>query len=268
MVVKRDATTRDWLDKLTGEAKKRVSIGYYETKKDEVQPPPNQLSFQEAIDRKKGNSIIAEVKFGSPSRGRFETAYEKPEDLLAAYQKGGACGYSVLTDPEYFYGSLEDLKIAGGKNEPVLMKDFIVSPKQIKACYQLGGSCVLLIFTLFEREYPEIDLDRAIEIAHDRNLETLLEVTSAREYSKALRTNSDMIGINNRNLEDLSIDLNKTERILESLGKDRIVWSLSGIQTPGELKRVKRSGADAFLIGSSLIEAPNPETRLEELKNA
>lgn len=171
----------------------------------------------------------------------------------------------MLTDPDHFGGSLELLGMAAQTGLPVLMKDFLLDPVQLEACRRWGGSAALLILTLFRRGYARFPLEEMIAAAHERGLEVLLEVSTEDEYEEALATRADMIGINHRDLATLTLDPGKTERILRKHAKDRLVWALSGMETPDDVRRLRRVGADAFLVGTSLLRAGHLKGSLQAL---
>lgn len=259
------ANDLDWIDKMAQTALKRVEGGYYQISKRTEQ---SASSFVKAIQNGSSNSIVAEIKPGSPSGGSLLHKGFKVENWAESFKEAGATGLSVLTEPEHFRGSLTNLASVARFELPTLMKDFVVDMVQIQACSSIGGSAALLIQSLFDRGYAKFDLDRGIENAHQMGLEVLLEVASLEEYKKAMQTRADMIGINNRDLKSLEVDLNRTRDILKDLKKDRIVWSMSGISNHEDIRLLKRSGVDAFLVGTSLMKAPNPGAKLKELKEA
>jgi indole-3-glycerol phosphate synthase len=174
----------------------------------------------------------------------------------------------VVTDPDHFGGSLESLSYAGETGLPTLMKDFVMDPVQLDAGAACGGSAVLLILTIFRRGYPRLSVETLIAEAHSRGLEVLLEVNSLEEYEQSLQTDAEMIGINHRDLATLQLDLGLTERILSRASKDRPVWALSGIKTPEDVRRLKAAGADASLVGTSLLRSSHPGAALRELIRA
>lgn len=257
----------DHLDEFVRDTWKRVNAGYYANV---THVTLKGRSFVRAIRRAQAagrNALIAELKPISPSEGRLLNG-RSPQDLLQIYASSGAAGLSVLTEPEHFGGSLELLARAGETGLPTLMKDFVMDPVQLEACAACGGSGVLLILAIFRRGYPRLSVETMIEEAHDRGLEVLLEVNSLEEYERALQTEAEMIGINHRNLATFTLDLGLTEHILSRAPKDRPVWALSGIETPEDVRRLKAAGADAFLVGTSLLRAGDPGTALRELIRA
>jgi indole-3-glycerol phosphate synthase len=255
----------DYLDRLAQSTIERISRGYY-TGVTSVSLAPRR-SFIEAIRSAQAegrNAVIAEIKPASPSAGVLR-AEPNIRELAKGFQMAGATGLSVLTEPTHFHGSLQNLKLASELGLPTLMKDFTLDPVQLDACIQWGGSAILLILSLFNRGYCRLTPEAMIAQAHQRDLEVLLEVSSVEEFKEAQRTPADMIGINNRDLATLQMDLSRTGKILSLAKKDRIVWALSGIETVDDLRELQAAGADAFLVGTSLMRAADPSTKLREL---
>ncbi|MEJ2241089.1 MAG: indole-3-glycerol-phosphate synthase [Candidatus Bathyarchaeota archaeon] len=208
---------------------------------------------------------MTEVKTASPSKGIMKSSIS-PSKVASAMEKGGATGISVLTEPKHFNGSLNYLrKVRETVTLPILFKDIIISPVQIEAASRIGANVILLIEALFQRELSEVGLDEMIALAHARNLEVLLEIHNETEFQNAIETKADLIGINNRDLRTLKVDLHNTERILKKCeSKDKIIVSESGIINAKDLSFLKRCGARAFLIGSSIMMAKNIESKVKE----
>ena len=185
-------------------------------------------------------------------------------------QRGGATALSVLTEPKQFNGSLEALAQARKAVKlPILMKDIILSPIQIQAASKMGANAVLLIKALFDRGYCDRSLDEMIAGAHMLGLEVLLETHTESEFCSAVKTDADLIGINNRNLATLKVDLNVTKKILSKNDPNgKLVVSESGINTPADIRFLRESGARAFLIGSAIMSADNIEQKVKEFVNA
>jgi len=255
---------RDILDKLALSAKKRVKSGYYDISNEER----NKLtanSFEENIKTEGRDPIIGEIKPGSPSRGRIFADDFDPTEFGESCSGGGVAGFSVLTDPDNFFGSLDNLKRIAKLGKPTLMKDFLIDYCQVRAGKALGADAVLFIYRLFAREISRFDLESGIEYAHDRDLEVLLEVNDVSEYELALETEADMIGINNRDLRSLEVDLTTTERILSKAGKTGTVWAMSGIASRSDVVYLRDAGADAFLVGTSLALSDEPGGLIQQL---
>jgi len=204
------------------------------------------------------NVIIAEVKFSSPSRGRIRDP-APPERIARDLVSGGCSALSVLTEPHFFGGSPEYLtRIREAVGVPVLRKDFIIDPLQIEETRSLGADAVLLITSLLDDRLPEF-----VERAQALGLEPLVEVHTREETELALRTGANLIGVNNRDLRTLEVDLSTTLALGPGIRRaGRRVVSESGIRTPGDI-RTLRPACDAFLIGSSVMASGDPGKTLE-----
>ncbi len=220
----------DYLDLLAHGAQLTIESEYYEKA---LHAGNGQVSLKKAILNSKVNPIITEIKSASPSAGVIRANVE-PAMIAKSMKKGGATALSVLTEPKQFKGSLEALAQARkAVNLPILMKDIILSPVQIFAASKLGANVVLLIQALFDRGYCEKSLNEMIAGAHVLGLEVLLETHTETEFNLAIKTEADLIGINNRNLATLKIDLNVTKQILSKNNPNgKLVISESGIKTP------------------------------------
>jgi indole-3-glycerol phosphate synthase len=209
--------------------------------------------------------IIAEFKRKSPSLGIIR------DDLSAAdvahrYERGGACAISVLTDEEYFGGSLEDLSAARSNAKlPVLRKDFIIDPIQIYEAAIAGADAVLLIVAALD----DALLRTLREVAEDElGLDALVEMHTSDELRRALNAGAKIIGANNRDLKTLRISLNTSKRLIAEAPADSIMISESGLQSPESLRRLHSLGFRGFLIGEALMRAGDPETALRDLTAA
>jgi indole-3-glycerol phosphate synthase len=220
--------------------------------------------FLEALARP-GTSLIAEHKRRSPSAGTIrETA--SCTDIVGAYERGGAAAISVVTEEAHFGGSLADLREARAATElPILRKDFTIDPYQIFEAKLAGADAVLLVvgslgdseLASLYAQVQELDLDALVEIHDDEELERALEVLDC-----------DVIGINNRNLEDFSVDIQRTFDLLADVPAGKVVVSESGIQHRGQIEELEQVGVDAVLIGEALMRAPEPETTVRELTDS
>jgi indole-3-glycerol phosphate synthase len=199
--------------------------------------------------------LICEIKKASPSKGLICEDFA-PAPLASGYEAGGAACLSVLTDVPYFQGSDSDLTDArGAVTLPVLRKDFMVDPYQIVESRALGADCVLLILAaLGDAQAKELE-----DAALGSGLDVLVEVHNATELDRALQLQTQLIGINNRDLKTFEVDLATTERLCERIPKDRTVISESGLGGPDDLARLARAGVNCFLIGEALMRSDNVE---------
>ena len=256
----------NFIDNLAMEALKTIKSGYYKNIQTAIS---SKISLKQAIQNCKTNAIITEIKAASPSLGNIRSNFN-PVTIAETMQKSGAVGLSVLTEPTYFKGSLQTLiQARKAVSLPILMKDIIFTTEQNDAAANLGAIVILLIQSIFDKGYGENDIFKTIEYAHNFGLEVLLETHTEVEFAKALKTNADLIGINNRNLDTLKTDLSVTRQILESQNKySRIIVSESGIKNSGHIQFLRGCGADAFLVGSIIMLTNNVERKVEELVNA
>ncbi len=253
----------DFLDTLAKDALDSIDSGYY---KHYRTVKPVRASLKAAVLTSKANAVIAEIKAASPSVGTIRSTVDAAA-TAQAMQRGGAAGLSVLTEPKHFNGSLQALSQARAAVKlPILMKDIVLVQKQIEVASKLGANAILLIEALFDRGYCDVDdVEQAIANAHGYGLEVLLEAHTEAEYLKAVQTKADIVGINNRNLATLQIDLGTTKTILQRHGKhDKTVISESGIKTADDLRYLRSCGADAFLVGSSIMLTEDIESKVRE----
>ena len=218
--------------------------------------------------------IITEIKFSSPSKGVIMN--RENANLISISRemiKSGAVGLSVLTQKYLFNGSLNNFVIIRNDTSiPMLMKDIIVSEIQLDCAKKIGADYILLIKTIFDKNFAEGDLDKFVNYAHKKGLNILFEVHHEDEFNEILKFNldkKDLIGINNRNLDNLKIDLQTTEKLLKKYDKGKnIIVSESGINNSYQIKQLKNAGADAFLIGTSIMEENKPiGIKIKELVN-
>ena len=211
--------------------------------------------FSEALTRT-GVSVIAEHKRRSPSAGEIRAGSTVTE-IVQAYERGGAAALSILTEGPHFGGSLDDLREARAASVlPILRKDFVVDPYQVYESAVAGADAILLIvaalspseLSQLHREALALDLDVLVEVHDEEELSYALEVADA-----------DVIGINNRDLTDFSVDIERTYDLLADVPAGKTVVSESGFHTREQLDDLERIGVDAVLIGETLMRAPDPE---------
>ena len=256
----------DHLADLSRLARERVRRGYYDSDKAFRR---TRQSLVKAIRNSDRTPVITEIKYASPSSGKIRD-FESPLRIAKAMLSGGACALSVLTDPESFQGGLNVLaEVAEQASVPIIMKDIIVSPRQLRAGAGAGADVVVLISELFSRGLTDAELDETVEEARRNGLEVLVEANGALEFEKMRNHSPDLYGINNRNLLTLQVDLDTTERILSKTRRlDRPVVSESGIESARDIRRLKTAGAQAFLVGTSIMKSANVESKVRELVNA
>ncbi len=229
---------------------KRTEVGEMKKKK---------LSL-EYILRQNEMTVIAEVKRASPSQGIIQDNFD-PEEQLRKYVMGGAGAISVLTDRQFFKGGQEILqRIRSMTDLPVLRKDFIIDPLQVYESKFLGADVILLILAILDDK----KLQELLGLAHSLGLEAILEVHHKDELCRALHTEGRIIGINNRNLDDFSVDLSTTERIMDeyrhlSPVSDRLFISESGIRTAEQVAGLASTGIKGVLVGETLMRSDEPD---------
>jgi len=218
------------------------------------------LDFGKAL-RGEGVSVIAEVKKASPSKGLLCPNFD-PVALAQTYAASGASAVSVLTEADYFQGSLKDLASIKQKVQiPLLRKDFLFDVYQIYESRAFGADAVLLITTIL----TDKELQKFLSLAHELGMQCLVEVHDRPELERALQSGAKIIGINNRNLHTFSVDITTTERLIPLVPRDRIVVSESGIRGREDVQRLREWGVDAILVGEALVTAEDVAAKLREL---
>jgi indole-3-glycerol phosphate synthase len=216
--------------------------------------------FSEALTRP-GVSVIAEHKRRSPSAGVIRDGATVPE-VVRAYERGGAAALSILTEPFHFGGSLDDLREARAASTlPVLRKDFIVDPYQLYEAAAAGADAILLIVAALELA----QLDALLREAGALDLDALVEVHDERELELALEVEADVLGLNNRDLADFTVDIERTYELLSDVPAGKTVVSESGFSSREQLDELERVGVDAVLIGETLMRSPDIEAATREL---
>src|SRR3990172_2768063 len=224
---------------------------------------PLPLSFKDALlPSSDGRTrVIAEVKKGSPSKGVIREDFNHLE-IAETYQRNGASALSVLTDKNFFQGSIDYLsEIRHHVSIPLLRKDFVFDEYQIFEARGYGADAVLLIAAVLN----EKELHDFVELAFNLGMAPLVEVHDEAELERTLKTKAELIGINNRNLQTFKTDLNTTVRLIDRIPDDKIVISESGINSIKDINLLKDAGVDAFLIGEALMRAADIGKKLREL---
>ncbi len=252
------------LRKLVNNSQMAIDDGVYDI---DAELPKSNKDFIQIIKTNPHATLLTEVKFASPSLGKIRTLTD-PVSIANQMISGGSKALSILTQPHLFNGSPEYfMKVRQAVDVPLLMKDIMIDKIQIDAAKKIGADFMLVIQSLFDQKFLT-DIDEFIDYGHKKGLEVLLEVHTKEEFHNALKTDADLIGINNRNLDTLDINLKTTELVLEGYQKTRPILSESGIETPEDIKYLKKCGADAFLIGSSIMKSDNIQEQVKKLVNA
>lgn len=245
---------------------KRRDLEYFNSLKTNI--PTDRAKLSEKIKDKKGISVISEIKPKSPTLGRIRTKMDV-KSVVSEMESAGVIGLSILTEPNYFGGSYKNLQCAVENTQlPCLMKDFVIDELQLKIAKRIGATNVLLINSVIDisKFYPlclKYDLEPLIEI-HDRD-----EIKDIKHLIEE-GYNPKIIGVNNRNLRTLKVDLRNSLKIIpelrEEVGIDQLIISESGIKTHKDIQSINSTGADAFLIGSSIMKSQNIGRKILELR--
>ncbi len=220
--------------------------------------PP--LDFTQAL-KQQGISLIAEVKRASPSKGELNLNLDAA-NLASTYEKNGTSAISVLTEPEYFKGSLIDLEeVRSAVDLPILRKDFIFDQYQVYEARAHGADAVLLIAAILTQD----ELKDLLEITHSLGMTALVEVHDQDELMKVWDLSPKVIGINNRNLANFTVDIETTLNLRLMVPSDTIVVSESGIHTRNDVLKLQMAGIDAILVGESLVTSDDPAIKIHEL---
>ena len=254
------------LDMLAEEARRRVAeaekaVPLEEMRRGSSAAPGTGFPFEEAL-RKEGMSLICEVKKASPSKGVISGSFPYLE-IAKEYEEAGASCISVLTEPSRFLGSLEHLReISAAVKIPVLRKDFIVDEYMVHEAKCAGASAVLLICSLLGEE----ELRRLIDVCDSLSLSALVEAHDEKEISEALGCGARIIGVNNRDLRDFSVDHTNCLR-LRGMVPDNVVFvAESGIKSRRDIEDLENSGVDAVLIGETLMRSGDRKAKIRELR--
>jgi indole-3-glycerol phosphate synthase len=223
--------------------------------------------FVRAIQRKLAAgdaAVIAEVKKASPSKGLIRKDFD-PAAIARSYEAGGAACLSVLTDVDFFQGSNAYLGEARAAcTLPVIRKDFIIDPYQVYEARMIGADAILLIVAALE-DGPMIEM---ANLAHELGMDVLVEVHDIDELERALQTDCQLIGVNNRNLRTFEVSLDTSLELKAAMPADRIMVTESGIATRDDVARMRGAGIHAFLVGESFMRQPDPGAALKAMFTA
>lgn len=243
----------------TQKAKQRVSLD--EIKQRALSLPKGTFAFENAL-KTRDISFICECKKASPSKGLIAPDFPYLQ-IAKDYEAAGADCISVLTEPKWFLGSDEYLKeIAQTVSVPCLRKDFTVEPYMIYEAKLLGAAAVLLICAILDEEQIKTD----IGICDELGLSALVEVHDEAEVRMALNAGARIVGVNNRNLKDFSVDTENSRRLRDLIPKDVLFVSESGVGSAQDIERLREIGVDAVLVGETLMRAADKKTKLAELR--
>lgn len=216
-------------------------------------------SLRESIEQASGVPVITEIKRASPSSGVIQTEIDLTQ-VVIEMTDGGSVGISVLTEPNYFSGRLDFVSLAREVTSlPILRKDFIVDEYQLYESARVGADVILLIAEVLGEDIPNF-----VETARGLGMECLVEVSSEDQLKLAVSAEPDLVGVNNRNLKNMKIDFSRTERLMKQIPDGTIKVSESGIRRPSEVHAMLEAGADAVLIGTSIMESEDIEEKVRD----
>ncbi|MBS3067072.1 indole-3-glycerol-phosphate synthase [Candidatus Micrarchaeota archaeon] len=248
----------DILDKFIEQAKENVESGYYNVT---IKHTLDKTSLKQKI-LSQNFTLISEIKHASPA-GEYSFDNIDVEKAAETFKQAGSDAISVVVEPKIFKGNLSNISIAKKTGLPVLFKDFVFHEKQIKTAAALGADCILLVMKVVDR--LAIDINELIAKAHEHKLEVLLECYDSDEMRRAIKTDADILGINNRDLRSLHVDLNRTKEIMK-FAKNKPVISESGINSRKDAEFVRACGVKGILVGTALWKTDNQLEKIRELK--
>ena len=252
------------LEKLVNNSKKAIEDGIYDINES---LPNSGTDLENIITKSEHATLITEVKFSSPALGNIREITD-PVEIALKMVSGGASALSVLTQPYMFDGSPEFfMKVRRMVKVPMLMKDITIDKVQIDAAKKIGADYFLLIQSIFDKGLVN-DIDGMIDYGHNLGLKVLIEAHTKQEFDNSCNTSADIIGINNRNLDTMKIDLSTTKEILHNTKKTKLVISESGISTSDDIRFLHKCGADAYLVGSSIMKTDDIQQTVQNLVSA
>ena len=252
------------LEKLVNNSRKAIDNGVYNISESLSN---SGMDLGKIIINSQHAPLITEVKFSSPALGNIRKVSD-PIDIAIQMVNGGASALSVLTQPFLFDGSPEVfMKVRKVVEIPMLMKDITVDKIQIDAAKKIGADYFLLIQSIFDKKMvPE--MDELIDYGHKNGVKVIVEAHTTKEFENAGKTNADIVGINNRNLDTLKIDLNTTKNILDKSDSSKIIISESGIESNDDIRFLHKCGARGYLVGTAIMKNDNIEQTVRGLVNS
>ena len=252
------------LEKLVNNSRKAIDNGVYNISESLSN---SGMDLGKIIINSQHAPLITEVKFSSPALGNIRKVSD-PVDIAIQMVNGGASALSVLTQPFLFDGSPEVfMKVRKVVEIPMLMKDITVDKIQIDAAKKIGADYFLLIQSIFDKKMvPE--MDELIDYGHKNGVKVIVEAHTTKEFENACKTNADIVGINNRNLDTLKIDLNTTKNILDKSDSSKIIISESGIKSNDDIRFLHKCGARGYLVGTAIMKNDNIEQTVRGLVNS
>lgn len=252
------------LTEITEKTKERLEGKSLEKIKEQVEELEITRDFPfEAALKDKPIAIISEVKRASPSKGLIAEDFDYL-NIAKEYEEAGVSAISVLTEPYFFQGSDNILKeISENVKTPILRKDFTISPYMIYEAKLIGASAILLIVSILD----DNQLKEYLEIADELGLSSIVETHDEKEIERALNAGARIIGVNNRNLKDFTVDIRNSVNLRKNVPEDIIFISESGIKTPEDVRILKENNVDGVLIGETLMRSDDKKTLIEVLKN-
>lgn len=260
--------SKDILQEIIDHKKQEISVKKTKIdlleQKGKISHLANTKNFTQAIVNqiKTGKpAIIAEIKKSSPSKGIIRENFN-PIEIAKSYEKHGATCLSILTDHKFFQGrDLDLIEVKKNTTLPVLRKDFLIDEYQIYESRYLGADCILLIAAVLN----DNDLAKFTDLAQELNLSVVVEIHDALELERALKLNTPLIGINNRNLRTFKTDLQTTINLIKNIPDNKIIITESGIHTKKDVEKMRENNVHTFLIGETLMRADDPGEKLQEL---
>ena len=256
------------LDEIVAKTKERIEEAKKVKSLDELKDEVSKLKITKDFPFKKALmdgeiSIIAEVKRASPSKGLIAENFDYVF-IAKDYEDAGASAISVLTEPYFFKGSNEYLsEIAQNVSIPILRKDFVIDEYMIWEAKLLGASAILLIVSILDT----VQLKKYLDLAHDLGLSAIVETHDSSEISTAMIVGAEIVGVNNRNLNDFTVDIENSINLRRCVSGDVVFISESGIKTKEDVAKLKENNVDAVLIGETLMKSADKKSMISELKN-